>query len=99
YDFVYELTLGHGRSTVRELGNRQLAKIYEGPGYRAFHERVTAILEEADPGFRKLMTELREGRPAGKPSQALHEQVMATLAAYSEKNIAAAAARFPEFIP
>jgi hypothetical protein len=99
YDFVYELNLAQGRSAVKDLSSRQLAKIYEGPGYRAFHERVTALLEAADPGFRKLMTELREGRPAGKPSHALHEQVMTALAAYPDKSTAASAAKFPEFIP
>ncbi len=99
YDFVYELNLGQGRSSVKELGSRQIAKVYEGPGYGAFHERVTAILEEADPQFKTLMTELREGRPAGKASTALHEQVMVALGAHSDKAISAAATKYPEFIP
>lgn len=99
YDFVYELSLGQGRSALRDLTSRQLAGIYEGPGYLAFHQRVAALIEAADPGFREFMTELREGRPAGPPSQALHERVMTALAAYPDQSIAAAAAMFPEYVP
>jgi hypothetical protein len=99
YDFAYQLTVGDGRSEIKVLGGRQLARIYEGPEYREFSKQVAGLIEDADPAFKKLMTELREGRPGGLASQALHDRVMTALAACSDQSIAAAAARYPEFIP
>lgn len=99
YDFVYELTLGEGRSQVKALAGRQIARIYEGQGYRAFGKRVIAMLEEADPQFKKVMTELREGQPAGQAGQSLHQQVMTALAAFPDDRIAATAVKFPEYVP
>src|SRR5579863_5958454 len=99
YDFVYQLTVGEGRSEIKVLSGRQIAKIYEGPQYREFSKQVSELIEDADPQFKKLMTELREGRPAGQASRALHERVMAALAGCSDQSIAVAAAKYPEFIP
>ena len=99
YDFVYQLNVGDGRSEIKVLSGRQITRVYEGPEYRAFSKQTMALIEEADPQFKKLMTELREGRPAGQVSQALHERVMTALATCSDQSIAVAAASYPEFIP
>lgn len=99
YDFVYQLNVGDGRSEIKVLSGRQITRVYEGPEYRAFSKQTMALIEEADPQFKKLMTELREGRPAGQVSQALHERVMTALATCSDQSVAVAAASYPEFIP
>jgi hypothetical protein len=99
YDFVYELTLGEGRSQVTALAGRPIARIYEGQAYRAFGKQVIGLLEEADPQFRKIMTELREGHPAGQEGRSLHQQVMTALTAFPDDRIAATAVKFPESIP
>jgi hypothetical protein len=47
YDFVYQLNVGAGRSEIKVLSGRQIARIYEGPEYRAFSKQTTALIEEA----------------------------------------------------
>jgi len=69
YDFVYQLTVGG--EPVRDQGTqrRQITRIYEGPEYRAFSKQVTGLVEEADPQFKKLMTDCVRADPPGRPAR------------------------------
>lgn len=70
YDFVYELSLAKGKSTMEALSGQAIAKVYESDEYFAFSEGLIARLAAANPSFKKIIDEIdaRKGKPK-KPTE------------------------------
>ena len=99
-DFAYEVKLdGNGTSTAKALAGAALAKLYKGAGYRAFMDRVSAMIEAANPEIAKAAAKRRSGEPATATGGDLHARVIAALAGIADDKLAAAAARFPVSLP
>lgn len=97
-DFAFALALGRKKSKVTELPRAQRGRAY-GAGYRAFNERVDALLGKRKRSPAKQPAQqpalFDEGPRLTKAGRSLYARIMAELATTPDAELVRATKRYP----